>query len=205
MTAEPTLADLQRIFGNICDGAVQEFHLANDHKTRTDALEKLLEFAYAKLIENRHLNQRHGEDELSIQIINQLNMVNIDATHDTQVGGHCDILVRSKDHFLWIGEAKIHGGYNWLVDGFKQLSTRYSTGCYGQDVGEIIIYCRNSDAASILRNWKEKIETEFEDASVTDDKISERLWFRTQHKCINSGNDFYTRHRILPLFWSPEK
>lgn len=204
MRPDPTLAELTEILGGMCGGAVQAYHFATDHQSRTIALEEILEYAYVSLVENRHLNKDDGEDSLSIDIIAQLKMVSIDATHDTQIGGHCDILVRSNDHYLWIGEAKIHGGYDWLVKGFKQLSTRYATGCYGQNVGEIIIYCRNQDAASVLQNWKEKVVVEFTDTSITEDKINERLWFRTKHKCINSGIDFYTRHRILPLYWSPE-
>jgi len=205
MTSEPSLADLNGLFGHLCDGAVSAFHYAKDHQARTEALEKVLEFAYDNLVENRHLNQNQGEDELSVQVVGNLRMLSIQADHDTQIGGHCDILVRGTDHYLWIGEAKIHKNYGWLVDGFQQLSTRYAVGGYGKDRGEIIIYCRTSKAADTLRNWKSKMTEEFPDVIVTEDRINERLWFRTKHNCINSGTPFYTRHRILALYWAPQK
>lgn len=205
MTTEPTLADLNQLLGSFRDGAVSAYHFASDHEARTEALESILEFTYDQLVENRHLNYEHSEDALSAQIISQLKMVGIEADHDTQVGGHCDILVRSKDHFLWIGEAKIHRDYNWLTDGFKQLSTRYSTGSYGQCNAEVIIYCRNKKASEVLKNWQVKMQATFPDVTLLEDNINKRLWFRTAHIHEVSGNPFITRHRIIQLYYNPQK
>lgn len=76
-----------------------------------------------------------------------------DASHDTQYGGHCDIVVEGKDDFLWIAEAKIDTSNTWIFQGFTQLDTRYSTGMPGQDIGEILIYCRRPNATGVLESW----------------------------------------------------
>ncbi|WP_306043669.1 hypothetical protein [Mameliella sp. MMSF_3455] len=205
MTDGVTLAQLEGIIGNLCDGAVLQYHLAKDHSARVEALEKILEFSYASLVRNSHLNKEQGEDELSVTIVEQLRSLSIQATHDTQTGGHCDIHVEGKDHFLWIGEAKIHKDYEWLVKGFLQLSTRYATGGYGQDHGEIVIYCRVRDGAHVLSKWKDLVEEQEAEISVVEDKIEERLWFRTKHKLNRTGLPFYIRHRLIPLFHEPAR
>lgn len=199
---EPTLLQLAALINEQCGGSVVAFHFANDHQSRTAALEGILEYAYDNLIENRHLNHGQSEDELSVQIVAYLKANGVQATHDTQTGGHCDVHVVGKDHFLWIGEAKIHKDYAWLESGFKQLSTRYGTGSYGQSQGEVIIYCRNRDAAKTLTTWKERMLEVFPDVEVVEDAVSTRLWFRTIHPCITSGNAFSTRHRIINLHWA---
>lgn len=203
MSDEPiTLAQMAEVANKQCGGNVIAYHLANSHCTRVKALEEILEYSYAGLIQNRHLNQEHSEDALSVQIVQNLKGFEIEASHDTQTGGHCDIHVVGKEHFLWIGEAKIHSSYEWLEKGFMQLSTRYSTGSYGQDHGEIIIYCRNKNAKVTLETWKNRLRRAHPDVEIFDDQIGTRLWFRSKHENVNSGLDFFTRHRILNLYWS---
>lgn len=181
------------------------YHLATDHPTRVRALEGIIEYSYVSLTKNSHLNGDQGEDELSVTIVEQLKLLGILASHDTQTRGHCDIHIEGVDHFLWIGEAKIHDSYKWLEDGFKQLSTRYATGGYGQDHGELIIYCRVADSASVLTKWRDMLSEIYDDVEVTEDSIETRLWFRTQHKCVNSGLPFNVRHRIIPMHFKPKK
>ncbi|TLP57487.1 hypothetical protein FEE96_19060 [Parasedimentitalea maritima] len=205
MTAETSLSQIDALSGIMCDGAVSAYHLAKDHPTRVDALERIVEFSYNSLVRNRHLNQEQGEDELSVQIVEQLRVLAIQATHDTQTGGHCDVHVEGKDHFLWIGEAKVHGGYQWLEDGFQQLSTRYATGGYGQDHGEIIIYCRNRVGLDVLNTWKERLKAVQHGIEIYEDKTDTRLWFRSRHQCENSGLPFHIRHRLIPLYFAPKK
>ncbi|APX15057.1 hypothetical protein BWR17_03785 [Phaeobacter inhibens] len=152
-----------------------------------------------------NLSQNQGEDELSVTIVEQLRFYKIEASHDTQTGGHCDIHVHGKDHFLWIGEAKVHDSYAWLEDGFLQLSTRYATGGYGQDHGEIVIYCRGKKGATVLEEWKTRLTEAHIDVDIYDDQIGSRLWFRSKHECENSGTPFHIRHRLVPLYFAPKK
>uniref|UniRef100_UPI0040473A2C hypothetical protein n=1 Tax=Yoonia sp. TaxID=2212373 RepID=UPI0040473A2C len=205
MTAEPSLSKLTAILSAQCDGNLLAYHFANDHAARVRALEGVVEYSYTSLIKNSHLNQEQGEDELSVTIVEQLKILGIQASHDTQTRGHCDIHVEGVDHFLWIGEAKIHKSYAWLEDGFKQLSTRYATGGYGQDRGEIIIYCRVQNGAAVLTEWSKRLSAAFGDVEVVEDLIDNRLWFRTRHICENSGLPFHIRHRLLPMHFNPKK
>jgi len=134
-----------------------------------------------------------------------LEMAGLQATHDTQVGGHCDILVKAKNGFQWIGEAKIHRAYGWIDDGFLQLTKRYGLAQDGRDHGEIIIYHRGRDSARVLKTWKAKLLSERVEVAEVEDRIDGALYFRTLHKCEASGCDFHTRHKIIPLYFNPPK
>lgn len=205
MTADPSLNQLSAIYPMHCGGHVNAYHFANNHAARVEALEGIIEYSYNSLIRNSHLNQDQSEDELSVTIVEQLRLLDIQASHDTQTRGHCDVHVEGVDHFLWIGEAKIHKDYAWLEDGFKQLSTRYATGGYGQDRGEIIIYCRVQNGAAVLREWYSRLCAAFEGVEIVEDAIDTRMWFRTCHICENSGLPFHIRHRLLPMHFKPKK
>ncbi|WP_341235968.1 hypothetical protein [uncultured Sulfitobacter sp.] len=185
-------------------GYAFKYQMAPNHEVRTEALEGMLEYAYDSLVRNRHLNKKQSEDELTVQIVEQLAQFQVMASHDTQVGGHCDILVKGPERFQWIAEAKIHSTYGWLRDGFLQLSTRYGTALPGQNQGEIIIYCRGSNALEVLLKWRKKLE-EMEVADIIEDRSDQALWFRSCHTCSNSGLDFFIRHRIVPLHFAPSK
>ena len=199
-----TLRMLTQFVEGQAGGHAFQYQLAPTHQARTEALEGMLAYCYASLVRNRHLNNKQSEDELTVQIVAQLVQFQVVATHDTQIGGHCDIVVAGPNHYQWIGEAKIHSSYQWLCDGFLQLSTRYGTAMPGQSQGEVIIYCRSQNALRVLQNWKEKLE-ELGLARVIDDRCCEDLWFRTSHLCRNSGLEFSVRHVIVPLHFAPEK
>ncbi|WP_313350484.1 hypothetical protein [Paracoccus sp. (in: a-proteobacteria)] len=199
------LAQIASLYGALGNNGLMAYHLAPDHVTRLDALEQVLETAYHDLIENRHVFHKQSEDELSINIVGKLKSAGIEASHDTQTGGHCDIHVRGADHFLWIGEAKVHSTYKWLEDGFHQLSTRYATGAYGQDSGELLIYCTGARGVDVLETWRDKLVELYPEVAVVEDKIRERLWFRTTHTGVSTGLPFNTRHRLLPLHFAPLK
>lgn len=203
MEKEPSIAQIQGLLSGFADGGVFEFHFATTHQARVSALEKILESCFSSLVENRQHKQKHSEDAISVEIVEQLRGFKIEANHDVQTGGHCDIHVRGNSNFLWIGEAKIHSDYGWLESGFKQLSTRYATGLPGQDHGDLIIYCRTKNSVSVLSTWLERLKELFPDATVTVDEVADLLQFRTVHTCENSGRPFNTRHKIVPLFWKP--
>lgn len=124
---ELSLSDIQALMKSVCDGNWVAYHFADSHEDRLVALENILEFCYNSLADDRQLNKNFREDALTVQIVRQLQLMRVEATHDTRRGGHCDILVVARDHFLWIAEAKIHRDFQWLKEGFEQLSIRY--GC----------------------------------------------------------------------------
>ena len=203
---EPSLKDIWDKIDFPCKRFITLFHAASDHSQRLFALEGILEYCYGYLVTNRHLNKDHSEDALTIQIVGQLQIAGLWASHDTQVGGHCDIVVIGPDHFLWLAEAKIYGSYEKLRAGFLQLSTRYATGGYGQNHGELIIYCRSPNALGTLEKWMDFVcETPEVRVEIVEKHTTDLLWFRTRHQSKNTGTDFCTRHRIVPMFWSPMK
>ncbi|WP_415184294.1 hypothetical protein [Phaeovulum sp.] len=148
-----------------------------------------------------------SEDALTIQIVSMLTMLSIPAAHDTENGGHCDILIKSKHRFKWIGEAKLYTSYVKLHNGFLQLSTRYGVAQEGADRGEIIIYHTKENSKQTLINWKNhlvehKLAELIEGADFSD---SGQLSFRTRHACVSTGCNFFVRHRIVPLYFEPKK
>ncbi len=178
---------------------------APNYEARFEALEKLIDKCYRTLVDGRAENREESEDQLSQRIVDMLKFASVNAEHDTKVGGHCDIIVRGPEDFLWIGEAKVHKSYQWLVDGFLQLSRRYATGLKGRNRGEIVIYHREGKSRLVLEKWRQIIDKEFSDVTVTHEISDGELCFRTSHICPNSGLTFHVRHCIIPLMHKPVK
>src|SRR5258708_1685558 len=99
--------------------------VAATHEERLRIIEEAIDWASQELTKNRHVHKSKTEDELTIDIIGKLKCMGFAASHDTQYGGHCDIVVEAKNDFLWIAEAKIDRSYPWIFKGFQQLDTRY--------------------------------------------------------------------------------
>lgn len=200
--AEVSLADLERA-DDLTKMALR-WATKNSNAERVALLETCLDFAYNQLVDGRKHNQDHSEDALNVQIVGMLRAYSIEASHDSEVGGNCDILVRAPGDFLWIGEAKLHNGAKYVLGGFSQLSTRYGAAQPGRDHGEIIIYCRTHNIVRALAKWKALLVEE-DEVVVTEDEEDQPLFFRTSHKCRNTGLPFYVRHRIIPLHHNPAK
>lgn len=76
-----------------------------------------LDDAIQDLENNKHFYQdkKWGEDELTACIITFLKGRLYDVEHDTQHGGHVDILVKhQRGKFEWIGEAKLWDGPKYI-------------------------------------------------------------------------------------------
>ena len=177
--------------------------LATDY----DGFINILYFDIDKIIfqieENPELRQDDKEDRLTIDIKNQLCCMGYNASHDTKIGGHADLVVK-KGNFTWIGEAKIHSSYNYLWEGFLQLTTRYSTGNCNQRDGGIFIYIRNKDASSIIEKWKTHLlSKELPNYTYKASKNGELSFFST-HKHQGSGKDFKIRHMPVMLYFQPQ-
>ena len=143
-----------------------------------------------------------NEDRITLEIIQLLNQTGYNATHDTYTKGHVDIRI-SSNSFVWLGEAKIHNDYEWLLDGMKQLHTRYSTG--REDGLGLMIYIRNRDAKAVIDEWRKRLE-ENKYCGLKESKDGqEKLTFRTVHQHAGSGLDIETKHIGVSLFYNPEK
>ncbi|UWU27277.1 hypothetical protein N2600_18150 [Rhizobium sp. WSM1274] len=176
--------------------------LATSHDQRAAQVERAVDWVSQEFVKTSHIRQTMGEDLLTIEIITSMKAMGFDAAHDTQYGGHCDIVVEARDDFLWIAEAKIHKGYDWLLAGFEQLDRRYSTGLAGQDTGEMIIYCFVERADLVLSEYQSRLTGSREDVKFDQD-ITQGLFRRSVHTHVNTGRDFRVRHSIVPLYFSP--
>jgi hypothetical protein len=153
---------------------------------------------------NAELHQRSEEDLLTICIRDQLIAFGYQASHDTKFGGHVDLLVQ-KDSFTWIGEAKIHRDYGWLLKGFLQLTTRYSTGDTNQTSGGLIIYIKGHDAKKVMGDWQNHLALKnFEDYASYDCPKRQGLAFFSEHRHEGSGLMFHVRHIPVLLYFNPK-
>ncbi|MBO9654441.1 MAG: hypothetical protein J7562_08950 [Agrobacterium tumefaciens] len=205
MTNQDTLAFLKGAFANSTPGTIMlEMAFSDTHEERLALVERAIDWSVQEFVKNRHVKQKMTEDGLSIEIVGLLKAMGFDAGHDTQYGGHCDIVVEARDDFLWIAEAKIHKSYDWLLGGFEQLDRRYSTGLVGQNAGEMIIYCFGARADLVLAEYQKRLESARKDV-VFDGAITGGLFRRSKHTHMNTGNDFRVRHTIVPLYFKPTK
>jgi hypothetical protein len=150
------------------------------------------------------VRKNDSEDRLTVEIVGLLCQSGYNAEHDAKIGGHTDLSVRKND-FLWIGEAKIHSNYDYLWEGFLQLSTRYSTGDTNQKNGGLIIYIRGSNAKSVMDNWRIWLsrKEEIEEYNSCDCELRE-LVFLSTHKHERSGLPFHVRHMPVLLHFDPK-
>ncbi|HEY9797579.1 MAG TPA: HEAT repeat domain-containing protein [Leptolyngbyaceae cyanobacterium] len=156
-----------------------------------------------RIQENPELRQNDQEERLTIDIVNQLCSLGYDAAHETKNGGHVDIFVRTSD-FVWLGEAKIYRGNNYLWEGFQQLVTRYSSGDSNQANGGLLIYIFNEDTSSIMKNWQNYLlEKSLPDYSFRPCEMRS-LAFISTHRHESSGQAFHVRHIPVMLHFAPK-
>lgn len=187
--------------GNESLAIMLDLYEADSFEQQCRVTERAIDFCCRFLQENKQHKYNLGEDQLTVDIIGQLKALSFDAEHDTQVGGHCDILVRGKKGFLWIAESKKHNSYEWLLEGFNQLCSRYLTGVDGQDTGDLIIFCTNRNAMSVLKTWFEKISSVDRDFTFDESEI-DSLVFRSTHSHEGSGRKIKVRHKMVVLWWA---
>ena len=207
MKTELTVSELRHLTAGTPFGAGLEYLLAQSHQDRLSAVQTGVDFACNFLERDKHKKQGDNgkgmsEDEITVEICEMLSMVGFQAAHDEQIGGHCDIVIKGKHSFLWLAEAKKHDSYGWLDRGYKQLSTRYSTGVSGQDNGEILVYCYSQDALAMLTKWRQELTARNPDVS-TINIDHNPLTFCSKHKHTASGLDFHVRHKAIALHWNP--
>lgn len=199
-----SLADVRLLVDGKPAGITLDFLLAQDHESRLKAVQKGVDCACNLLEQHKNKKQEMGEDQITLQICEILVGMNFQAIHDASVGGHCDISIRAKEQFLWLAEAKVHDNYAWLDKGFKQLSTRYSTGVKGQDNGDVLIYCYTKDALAMLKKWRAELISRYDDIKTDISVIDDDLAFLSTHIHESSGRDFCTRHKAISLHWAPQ-
>ncbi|AEH89920.1 hypothetical protein Mesop_5507 [Mesorhizobium opportunistum WSM2075] len=177
------------------------FSINNDQ--RTECVNCAIEYAGKELARWVQYKQRHSEDALTVEIVSLLRSMGMSATHDSAIGGHCDIAIEGRDDFLWIGEAKINRGCGYLYAGLKQLLTRYSTGAPGQNTGGIIVYCFNSRIDRAMQKWRQYVG-KMQPATHITQAVSDPSWFASSHRHQRTGRPFVVRHVAISLHFDPQ-
>jgi hypothetical protein len=200
-----TLAELRTKFsGSTPTLLMFEMIFAATHETRLRIVEAAIDYIVQEMVKSRQAHQDKSEDELTISIVGNLKSMGFRATHDTQYGGHCDIVLEARDEFLWMAEAKKHSSYGWLLEGMKQLTTRYLTGLPGQDAGDLLIYLYQPRSDIVMGEWEIRLQKEY-----PADQIHrcERNYqdIRSIHVNKATGNLLRVRHKAIPLYFEPEK
>jgi hypothetical protein len=176
---------------------------ANNYADRLACVRRAVDYIAQEMSKNSHMKKDRSEDELTVDLVSQLKSMGFAASHDTQYGGHCDIVVEARDEFLWIAEAKIHQGYDWLLKGFQQLDTRYATGLNGQDSGELIIYHYGQRTDRIIATWADHLKSNRNDVDISF-PVTPGLYFYSEHTHRRTGRCFNTRHLGINLYFKPE-
>lgn len=170
-----------------------------------------IELAIQALEDDRQLfgNTKMCEDQISSIIFKQLNKEAYDATHDTQIGGHIDALVKCRNNkFRWMAEAKIWKGTQYLTGGMQQLLTRYSNGSES-DAGFLIYFREEDNVSSKMADWRRHIIDQSICDHVSSDKspspINTNLQMTSVHEVKPKGKHVKTKHFPVCLYFSPEK
>lgn len=177
--------------------------LADTYEEFIDVLYKDIDKIVLLKEENPELYQNDTEDRITVDIKNHLCLLGYNASHEEKIGGHADLVVRKKD-FLWIGEAKIHRNYDYLWEGFLQLTTRYSTGDYNQKDGGLLIYIRNENAIKIINNWKNHLATKNLKDYSSKPCLNRNLAFFSNHQHEKTGQLFKVKHIGIMLYFNPK-
>jgi hypothetical protein len=205
MTAEIMYSyrDLMMLAKSKSDKIRLRWMFSQDHGDRRQIVEDAIDCIALEFGETPHHRSDRDEDGLTIDVVTSLNHMGLQATHDEDIGGHCDIVVRGEDGFLWLAEAKIHNAYDWLAKGYQQITTRYSTGMPGQDAGALIIYCKAANVKGIMDKWREHFAGLFSDAVIVDCEKS-ALSFISTVTHARSGLPFRLRHIPISVWHDPK-
>jgi len=184
--------------------------LVSDYEGFVSILYNDIDLIVSKIEQNPELYKNDSEDRITIDIINQLCAMGYVASHEKKIGGHTDMLVEKPPKtWLWIGEAKIHSSYPYLFKGFRQLTTRYTSGTNDTNQGGMLIYIRQANTQNIMNKWRDYLNKINLRASTpfnlnTSPCNQNPLSFYSIHIHQRSGLPFTTRHIPLVLHFNPE-
>jgi hypothetical protein len=172
-----------------------------------DCVEKAIAWSILQLGQNPKESQNRSENSLTAEIVGHLRNMGFTTEFDGTVGGHCDIIVKFGTLYQWLGEAKIYSSYKWLLKGYLQLVTRYSTGQENEDRGGMVIYFKTKDLPGTMLNWakalsayKGKSRKDITTVSATPPACA---FLSTQpHK--RTERDYRVKHFPVALHWDPE-
>lgn len=199
-----SLRELRMMFGSSPSGLIRiNYMFSASHAERVDAVNSAIDWIVLECVKTARDRADRKEDALTNDIIGLLVALGFDASHDTDCNGHCDVVIKGVDGFLWLAEAKIHSSYEWLRKGIRQLLTRYSTGMPGQDDGALIIYCKGERIDMVMKKWRAELAEAEEEAIVTNCDRNP-LVLNSRHVHQRTGLEFRVRHVPISLYHNPQ-
>lgn len=206
MTSISEFEDQLELMSNI-DPALKRYWDRISVKSYDDFLKILyadLDDIIALIQENRELRHNDSEDRITVDIVTSFKQWGYNASHETKIGGHVDIYVQRKK-FKWMSEAKIYNGPAYILKGFNQLCTRYTTGDVNQDNGGILIYFKNQGN---VKEYMDKWKNHLQDSSLPNFSCypcnDRSLSFFSNHTHGVSGTNFVVKHIPVLLFFDPQ-
>ncbi|KZK65705.1 hypothetical protein A1L58_06350 [Shewanella baltica] len=197
-----SLADLAQLAGEHEIAMMLRRKSVKTHLDFVQQLYKDFDEAIQNLIHNRQRFQRaeFGEDEISAFLISFLKGRFYDADHDTQHGGHADIIVKANNgRWEWIGEAKLWGGKSWTHEGWKQLVDSYTVATVGETHSGLLVYIKQDNAKQKFDTWYEFFNESI--APIKLDYLADNpLIFDSVHLNRSSGLEQCVRHFAIPLW-----
>lgn len=174
------------------------------------AVETALGFVVRTMVRNPKLYYRDVanrvpmlEDQISHLLVRDLVSLGFDALLDSTVGGHCDVVVRYGSDYLWLGEAKIDSGNQWLWQGYQQLTTRYSPGDTQSACGGLLIYCFKRRTDQRMESWMERLASEGCQTAICDEPIAPNA-FRSSQLSERTGVELQVLHVPISLMFAPQ-
>lgn len=200
-----TLRDLELAYSNnACALNIIKMMTADTWDELADCVEEAINLALRSLAENPELKGERSEDELTIDLVQVIRGGGFDAGHENKVGGHVDIVVRGRDDFLWLGEAKWHrNGYDWLYKGFQQLNTRYATASPGQDRGGVVIYVHQENTTRVMERWQRHLSDKHSGIEFAPCKRTAPGFF-SKHPHDRTGRPYRVKHFAVSLHFEPK-
>jgi len=162
---------------------------------------KVLDIAL-ELERNKPLYHEMGEDQLTGIFVICLKTSGLDADHDTYRNGHVDLLVKS-GRYEWMGEAKLDNGPAYLMEGFRQLSDRYTDGNPTSSRGGLLIYTQKQNKTVLMDTWLAHVSGNYEVPVECVERCQETLSSRTKHTHNATGIDYKIRHIAVSLYYKP--
>ena len=176
----------------------QQFDI--DYDKFCNTVEKALA-RYIKFLENNpYDNGTKTENQLNIDIVNMLNAGYFNAFHGPYTGGHTDVMVRNHNDptQIWIGEGKVNdSGISVILEGFKQISTRYLNGKKHSCRGGLLIYSHVMNSVNVMNVWRSYVLEK--NYVIHAEPIDSDISFLTLHESEGSGLSVQIRHFIATL------
>ncbi|HCT6782383.1 TPA: hypothetical protein OT697_003137, partial [Proteus mirabilis] len=118
-------------------------------------------------------------------------------SRETNNAGHCDIVIEL-GKYKWLGEAKKANSYQWIYDGFLQLTTRYSVSSANSKSGGLILYCNQKKVNNFMSKWMIELKSKFPEILKEECFADDHNIKITTHKHKVSGNVYKVIH--IPIY-----